>query len=116
MSKTIKMIELLIKSSKGEEVPKKIKFEEDIFELDNEDKTYTSENGNFLTDSINFNLSNLNDEVEIIEDEVEIDIQSIEEMNATFNGNSSLIDVEKQTINELVKAVKQLDKNIKELR
>ena len=48
----------------------------------------------------------------IIEDEVEIDIQSIEEMNATFNGNSSLIDVEKQTINELVKAVKQLDKKV----
>ena len=130
MSKTIKMIELLIKSSKGEEVPKKIKFEEYIFELDNEDKTYVSENGNFLTDSINFNLSNLNDEVEIIEDEEEIDIQSIEEIvgNTDVRMNNKEISAEdyfytitnivlsinelKNKQNESLKAVKQLDKKV----
>ena len=78
--------------------------------------------GNYQTllqDWLN-NASKLNSEVEIIEDEEEIDIQSIEEVkkvngptifaNQTFYIMENII-----KINELIKAVKQLDKNIKEL-
>lgn len=109
------MIELLIKSSNREELPKKIKFEEDIFELNDESKTYKAENGNFLTDSINFNLSNLNDEVKIIEDEEKINIQEIE-----LAGLKSFVDADGKIdnvnlaykYNELLLAVKQLDKRI----
>lgn len=106
------MIELLIKSSNREELPKKIKFEEDIFELNDESKTYKAENGNFLTDSINFNLSNLNDEVKIIEDEEEPKMFEQEWFNSN-EGTMSIVEVDLAVkINELIKAVKQLDKKV----
>jgi hypothetical protein len=111
----MKIIELLNKIANNENVPKKIKVSCYEFEWRGGGRYYANTTkGNYQTllqDWLN-NANKLNSEVEIIEDEEEIDIQSIEEMNATFNGNSSLIDVEKQTINELVKAVKQLDKKV----
>lgn len=119
------MIELLIKSSNREELPKKIKFEEDIFELNDESKTYKAENGNFLTDSIKFNLSNLNDEVEIIEDEEEIDIQRIKIKNISYVlcdkdfDNNMVTDIfnsffreNQECIDTLAQALKQLDKKV----
>lgn len=48
------------------------------------------------------------DEVEIIKEQEEIDIQSIEEIQ--FPDNTILRDTRDLIINQLVKAVKQLDK------
>ena len=69
----------------------------------------------------------LNDEVEIIEEQQDVDIQSIEEIDDNFSyieNHSSGLGIEKvfnkaeielsNKINELVQAVKQLDKKIKE--
>lgn len=57
-----------------------------------------------------FDITNLHKEVEIIEEsEQDIDIQAIEELEI---GDVTTLD--KLKINELVRAVKQLDKNIKE--
>ena len=50
----------------------------------------------------------LNDDFEIIEEEQEIDIQGIEELSDYNNG----IGQNRDKINELIKAIKQLDKQI----
>ena len=119
MSKTIKIIQLLNKIANGEEVPKKIKkkhlegnsFEDLIDNLKYFDKDFSK---------------TLNDEVEIIEEQEEINIQDIENVNLFDNGqnfNDMPIIIKSyddnftninNTINQLVQAVKQLDKNIKE--
>jgi len=113
MNNKIKLIGLFNESAANEEMPKRIKFEGDIFELDEDNVYKSSENGNFLTDSINFNLSNLNDYVEILEEE--IDIESIRELpensNPSFYDENS-IKVNRRKINEILRAVKQLDKKI----
>ena len=123
-NKTIKVIDLLDKIANGEEVPKKIKYKGDILKYDEDIKDYMgiSKTGsgsffNYLfvnnaTDKFN------NDEVEIIEEsEQEIDIQAIEEIidyrtseDDLYNDNFGDF---KSTINELVQAVKQLDRKYK---
>ena len=60
----------------------------------------------------------LDDTVEIIEEEPEIDIQGIEELQEYLHiGDKQEEDVKDRTnikINELIKAIKQLDKKLKE--
>ena len=110
MSKTITIIQLLNKIANGEEVPKKIKkkylegnsFEDLIDNLKYFDKDFSK---------------TLNDEVEIIEEQEEIDIANIVMMDLEKYGfdnkDEFAIDLIFK-VNELVRAVKQLDKNIKE--
>ena len=124
------------KIANNEEVPKKIKFEGLIYTWDKigylhyKDDYYRE--CSFL-EGLRVELV-LNAEVEIIEDEEEIDIQSIEEIvgNTDVRMNNKEISAEdyfytitnivlsinelKNKQNESLKAVKQLDKNIKELR
>ena len=59
----------------------------------------------------------LNDTVEIIEEQQDIDIQEIEEIKFRESDKEHLgfgVDLAHSKINELVQAVKQLDKNIKD--
>lgn len=131
----MKIIELLNKIANNEEVPKKIKVSCYEFEWREEGRYYANTTkGNcqtLLQDWLN-NANKLNIEVEIIEEE--IDIQSIEEIvgNTDVRMNNKEISAEdyfytitnivlsinelKNKQNESLKAVKQLDKNIKELR
>ena len=111
MSKTIKIIELLNKIANGEEFPKKVKFEDKIYTYYNEMADYKNE-GYFLFDIISdgYVKDFLNDKVEIIEEQEEINIQDIEELDESFNNGFE--DENRHKINELVKAVKKLDKNI----
>ena len=64
--------------------------------------------GLYLKDIETGNIINtgwlINSNIEIIEEQEEIDIQSIEEIEPAMNG----------TLNQVIKAVKQLDKKIKE--
>jgi hypothetical protein len=74
----IKVIDLLNMISKGEEVPKKIKYRGEIAEYDEELFDYWIENlfkdTGYLFEGIFVNYGNkLNDEVEIIEEEKEIE-------------------------------------------
>lgn len=69
MNKTIKVIELLNKIANGEGVPKKIKYDDDIYEYDYDEKNYAY----FFIDHYNYLFDEditqiLDDEVEIIED------------------------------------------------
>ena len=69
----IKVIDLLNMISKGEEVPKKIKYEKDTYiHIDN--YCYYCEDTNLiLSDRIFAEYSKLNDEIEIIEEDKKIE-------------------------------------------
>lgn len=71
----MKVIDLLVKISKGEEVPKKIKFNEEIYKFNELYDDYEGlYGGDWLLHNHNDNLKCfLNDEVEIIEEEKAIE-------------------------------------------
>lgn len=120
MSKTIKIIELLNKIANGEEIPKKIKYINRIYEF--KYSTYGTGylyeiNGIkhwFSEDALSDSTEDLNYEVEIIEDEEEIDIQKIKGLLTLedYECDKTDIRLNRDIINELVKAVKQLDKKV----
>ena len=130
MSKTIKTINLLNKRANGEKLPQKIKYLDEYYTLYEEAESIENL---YLLDGVRvgwFNHANfrLNTAVEIIEEQEEINIQNIEELENNYTYYEDLdggtIAVEKvlnkaekdlfNKINELVQAVKQLDRNIKE--
>ena len=45
-----------------------------------------------------------------------IDIQNLEELNETIQGNSKLIDMRTKRLNELLRWAKQIDRQIKEVK
>lgn len=116
----IKVIDLLNMISKGEELPKRIKYKYDyedemhIFKL-NEDNLYIEQYDDRLLDFIYPDFRNLNDTVEIIEEQEEIDKLEIDENGYIDTNNGSWkgrkLDVEfAKAINKLAEAIK----NIKE--
>ena len=122
MSKVIKVIDLLNKIANGEEVPKEIEFGYERFYC-TENLRYKNKNGETLGEAYSLDKM-LDDEVEIIEEEPEIDIQGIEELEeysiqglevsgySMTQGEYLLedgIEENREIINELIKAVKQLD-------
>lgn len=123
MNKTIKVIDLLNMIAKGEEVPKKIKCQNCIWKYEEEFKQYKDEDfrelvkallGYYQKEAISFTLYGaLTCKVEIIEEQPEIDIQSIEELNKQKETNiwAKMSDCEDK-INEVIRAVKQLDNQI----
>lgn len=125
MNKKIKVIELLNIMANKEKLPKKIKYGEPSFT----NKIYELRNGAYI-DYITYyegkpkclfsdhNTNILNDYVEILEDEEEIDIENLEEIKGIvaidekgYITRETFIDFANK-INDLVKAVKQLDKKI----
>ena len=69
----MKIIELLTLIAKGEEVPKKIKYDDDIYIHVDNYCYYCQETNEILSQNIYAEFSRLNDEVEIIEEEKEIE-------------------------------------------
>ena len=134
MSKTIKVIDLLNKIANGEDVPRKIKWRDKIWDYWEGDQDYKSKQGRWFTSNLNDIRTKefVNDTVEIIEEEPEIDIQEIEPLNAyklmeapfmadklkemnydTFMEHLKQSEVEiANKIIELIRAVKQLDNQI----
>ena len=108
--KTIKIIDLLNMISKGEEVPKKIKYTGEIYEYRQDDLEYCgTKTGLYLFR--NQNNFTLNVSVEIVSEENEeyIEIQKIK--NKRFTRNQKQIAVK---INELIDAVNEIRKWIEE--
>ena len=112
MGKVIKVIDLLNESTKGSNL---------TFRKDGE--SYTNSLWSFLNMYLYRKMSFeeivrwLNSEVEILDEEQEIDIQKIHELmmaNSNNDYNEYSIGANRQIINNLVKAVKQLDNKIKE--
>jgi len=113
MNKKIKIIEIFKLIAKGEQVPKKIKsedkefyFQEDEASIDYLYRTDKNGNGWLVVQDLA-----LNDEVEILEDNTE----EIEELDVTKEEIDSYDDIDliiqdRLRINELVRAVKKLQK------
>lgn len=101
MNKKIKVIELLNKIANGEEVPKKIDYQEEIYEWDEEALKYADHTGYTL--EIYTEKIDLNDEVEILEDNTE----EIEELSYEWTTNEIADRVDK-----LIKAVNQIRKDL----
>lgn len=124
MNKKIKIIELLNKIANGEKVPRKIKY--NAIEFTKSCEGLYSENNdglNRFADYINCNFSNINDEVEILEDNTE-EIEELDEIHTTLFNNlpedvkinylRGFIQEDRKIINELVRAVNQIRKEIKQ--
>lgn len=112
MSK-IRVIDLLNKIANGEDVPERIFFDKTIFKYEPSKYDYINEKDTirFFNELICFNQMWLVAEAEIIEEEPEIDIQEIREIERYDNGIAygyKPTDIGDK-INELIKAVKQLD-------
>lgn len=90
--KKIKIIDLLNMIVNGEEVPKKIKHNNYIYELksiyDGGRTTYYDESDNDFFSEVYCDMQNLNEEIEIIEDKPK-EIKKIE-----FNAQNDIIDEE----------------------
>ena len=114
----MKVIDLLNKIAKGEEVPKKIVWHEVVF--DYIDGDYFNDNGCslFRHDEDIYSLLNmLNDEVEVIEEEKEIEVEDIEEMNLDVDCTSEWNFGEVyDTINQLIRNQKKLIDVINDMR
>ena len=112
MNKKIKIIDLFNKKANNEKMPKKFKYKNYIFELDDVNEyTIDKEKQVAFTELIQFNLNNLNDEVEILEDNTE----EIEELDLTKKENIwDKLSMCENKINELVKAVNQIRKDLKD--
>lgn len=110
----MKVIDLLKKIEKGENIPQKIKVYQEIFEWDILERYYKRSNGDDLLELCTiFNTGELlSMEVELIEDEIDID--SIGELKSVTNNIDGTVCIMNK-INELVQAVKQLNKEVKEL-
>ena len=123
----MKVIELLNKIANSEEVPNKIKAKNYIWTYEKEFKQYKNNNfqelikfllGYYDGGACHFTIwGMLNYEIEILEDEIDIDIDSIAEITRGYISNiDGLADGRvKNKINELVQAVKQLNKEVKKL-
>lgn len=111
----MKVIDLLKKIEKGENIPQKIKVYQEIFEWDILEHYYRRSNGDDLLELCTiFNTGELLSlEVELIEDEIDIDsIEKLESITNNIDGTVCIMN----KINELVQAVKQLNKKVKELK
>ena len=103
----IKVIDLLNMISKGEEVPKKIKYEKDTYiHIDN--YCYYCEDTNLiLSDRIFAEYSKLNDEVEILEETKKIEKIDFGTLNTQKEKNRAM----KDTINKLIDEMNNLKEN-----
>lgn len=116
----MKIIELLNKIANEEEMPKKIKYgcNEYVFDTRIRDYIYIAKEGSVPRYFIDLlRCKDLNDEVEIIQESEDIDIQNIDELDvsekATYQDEARYIAIENRfVINELIRAVKQLDNKI----
>lgn len=109
----MKVIDLLKKIENGENIPQKIKVYQEVFEWDILEHYYRRSNGDDLLELCTiFNTGELlSMEVELIEDEIDIDsIEKLESITNNIDGTVCIM----VKINELVQAVKQLNKKIKE--
>ena len=109
MNKKIKVIELLNTIANGEDLPKRIKIQDYVFELSKDYEHYYYNEDVEITHLINHNFSNLNDEVEILEDNTE----EIEELKPVEDGITYRYEWSEipNKINELVKAINSIRKD-----
>lgn len=103
----MKIIDLLNKIAKGEEVPKKIKYDGNLYFYCKPCNIYEIDGNDDLCGKDLYNmLDNLNDEVEIIEEEKEISKITKEEFERL--DKRTLLELIVKNQNELIDEVKKL--------
>lgn len=123
MNKKIKIIDLMQKCANKENIPERILYKNTAFVLNDCKCYYNEEKDERLLDYIIPTFSNLNEEVEILEDNTEeieeldeFDIQGLEVSGYSMTQAEYLledgIEENRQKINELVKAVKEIRKDL----
>lgn len=123
MKKEIKIIDLFNKKANDEELPKKIKYENRIYELDICEEDYECfmlDHHEYLLGDINM-FSQLNDEVEIIEEEKE-EFEDIEQIQlkdgriiSNYDGENHYITTNVKDKEVYIKRINQLIINQKKL-
>lgn len=121
----MKLIDLLNKIKNKENMPSEIIFDKGKFKWNTLEHFYEKGDGSDLLELCTiYNTDELlNMEVESIEDEIDINIDSIEELNDTCYDVNIMSDDDlefyhnktRTTINEILQAVKQIDKRVKKL-
>lgn len=109
----MKVIDLLNKIANKEELPSNFFFEEIKFTYSKNRGLYLDEDNDTFGERFNLEMA-INDEIELIEQE--IDIENIEEISELthYDEYDEQGNILACKINELIKAVKQLDRKIKE--
>ena len=117
----MRIIDLLNKIAKGEEVPKKIKWDEEEFTC-NKNVIYRNEDDEPLIYNLLPSGENLNDEIEIIEEVEDKEYEDIEELGTNFTyGNCTdelttidwQISVISNAINALIRNQKKILEQLK---
>lgn len=105
MNKKIKIIELVNRIESGEEIPKKIKYNQLEFKYDKSSGKYIRKNSSIITWFCIERFTNdfLNKTVEILEDNTE-EIEELPDYNYSIKEN-------RDKINELVKAINSIRKD-----
>ena len=107
----IKIIDLLVKIANNEEVPKKIKWQGQIYEYSDDDKFYY-QNGYSMYRDFYTEGNCLNEDVEIIEDSKKIEKITVREKTLGFpNGEWTARNMDKAfaiKINELIDEINNL--------
>ena len=120
MKKTIRVIDLLNKIANGEEVPKKIKYNDDEYiHIDNY-CYFCEETNENLSQNTYAEFSRLNDEVEILDEEEFEDIEEIELTNdekikGYYNGGIHYMTTNVKDREVYIKLINQLIKNQKKI-
>lgn len=104
MKKTIRVIDLLNKIANGEEVPKKIKYNDDEYiHIDNY-CYFCEETNEILSQNTYAEFSRLNDEIEILDEE------EFEDINDEFESGDTA-----QVVMQLLNKIRPLIKNQKKI-
>lgn len=114
MKKTIKIIDLLNKIANGEEVPKKIDYNGEIFIYNETLKRYVHEINKY-SDSSTYCLGgyfaldmSLDHEVKVLEELEDKEYDDIEKIDTTDFGISDTFDIYETAINRLIKNQKKI--------
>ena len=119
----MKVLDLLNKINKGEEIPKKVKYEDTIFAYDKDRKEYIYELDDWCSETILFKITNehthfiqdlLKAEVEVIEENKEIEELHIEDKGES---NEALYEYCSKLLlkqNEVIRAVNKINKEREE--
>lgn len=115
MKKTIKIIDLLNKIANGEEVPKKIKYNDDEYIHIGNYCYFCEETNEILSQNTYAEFSRLNDEVEILDEE---EFETIDELLIEYDDGDIGINkkyISSQQSEIFAKSINQLIKNQKKI-
>ena len=117
----MKVIDLLNKIAKGEEIPKKVKYKTFYWEYKEEEKDFKDNENDWVFSCSNYDIPEmLNEEIEIIEEEKDIEeideIIKFQDLATPYGHNEQMfmkfLIIHQNKIDELVREVNKLKNNV----